>query len=427
MESKINEFKLYDESKRLINVKTYIQKDYIVLELESDTGKYSKEYKLDQLKNIERYFEQSKDLEIALTDLNDLFEEKYTIEEKDEIIILIIIYKKREIKFILDKINENINLSYDSLSAEMKKIIDSNQLILGIDLGTTYSCAAVMIDKNIIIIRNSLGLTTTPSYISFINKNEVYVGELAKLLPSNEKNIIYNIKRLLGKSIDDEEIKNMQKLPFIIKKDNSFNLLKILLKFSNEVDNEEEFYPEQMCSLILKKIKTDAEFYLSKKIGKKVEINNCVITVPAYFNQKQREETENSAKIIGLDVKTMINEPTAASLAYANFSLENAEKKIVVIDFGGGTLDITLLNYKKDSKKIYCDVQFTYGNTNFGGEDFDNELMSKCIESYTETFGNENNIFNDNDKSKAYILRLKRACERAKIKLSSFPSTKIHV
>ena len=123
----------------------------------------------------------------------------------------------------------------------------------------------------------------------------------------------------------------------------------------------------------------------------------------------------------------MINEPTAASLAYANFSLENAEKKIVVIDFGGGTLDITLLNYKKDSKKIYCDVQFTYGNTNFGGEDFDNELMSKCIESYTETLGNENNIFNDNNKSKAYILRLKRACERAKIKLSSFPSTKIHV
>ena len=326
MESKINEFKLYDESKRLIKVKTYIQKDYIVLELESDTGKFSKEYKLDQLKNIERYFSQSNDLEIALADLNDLFEEKYTIEEKDEIIILKITYKRREIKFILDKKNENIDLSYDSLSAEMKKIIDTNQLILGIDLGTTYSCAAVMIDKNIIIIRNSLGLTTTPSFISFINKNEVYVGELAKLLPSNEKNIIYNIKRLLGKSIEDEEIKNMQKLPFIIKKDNTFNLLKILLKFGNENNDEEEFYPEQICSLILKRIKTDAEFYLSKKIGKKIEINNCVITVPAYFNQKQREETENSAKIIGLEVKTMINEPTAASLAYANFSLENAKK-----------------------------------------------------------------------------------------------------
>ena len=103
MESKINEFILYDVSKRLINIKTYIQKDYIVLELESDTGKFSKEYKLDQLKNIERYFSQSNDLEIALADLNDLFEEKYTIEEKDEIIILKITYKRREIKFILDK------------------------------------------------------------------------------------------------------------------------------------------------------------------------------------------------------------------------------------------------------------------------------------------------------------------------------------
>ena len=150
-----------------------------------------------------------------------------------------------------------------------------------------------------------------------------------------------------------------------------------------------------MCSFILKKIKTDAEFYLSKKIGKKVEINNCVITVPAYFNQKQREETENSAKIIGLDVKTMINEPTAASLAYANFSLENAEKKLVVIDFGGGTLDITLLNYKKDANAVYCDVKFTYGNTSFGGEDFDNVLMSKCIEKFSETFWKENEIMND--------------------------------
>ena len=120
----------------------------------------------------------------------------------------------------------------------------------------------------------------------------------------------------------------------------------------------------------------------------------------------------------------MINEPTAASLAYAYGSLENANKKIVVIDFGGGTLDITLLNYKKDENAIYCDVKFTYGNTSFGGEDFDNALMSKCIEKFTETFGKEDEIINDIDKSKAYILRLKRTCERTKIKLSSFPVTK---
>ena len=161
----------------------------------------------------------------------------------------------------------------------------------------------------------------------------------------------------------------MQKLPFNLKKDGKFNLLKIGLNFGDKAnDGEEEFYPEQICSLILKKIKMDAEFYLSKKIGRNILIKNCVISVPAYFNQKQREATYNSAKIIGLEVKTMINEPTAASLAYAYGSLENANKKIVVIDFGGGTLDITLLNYKKDANAVYCDVKFTYGNTNFGGK-----------------------------------------------------------
>jgi molecular chaperone DnaK (HSP70) len=126
-----------------------------------------------------------------------------------------------------------------------------------------------------------------------------------------------------------------------------------------------------------------------KKIGKDINIKNCVLTVPAYFNQKQREATINSAKIIGLDVRTMVNEPTAASLAYAYNSLENADKKIVVIDLGGGTLDITLLRYRKDKEAIYCDIKFTYGNTNFGGEDFDNALMKKCMEQCINTSENK--------------------------------------
>ena len=206
---------LNDEFNKLYDMKTYISKDYLVLKLESESGKYSKQYNLEQLKQIDRYFNMSRNLEEAQKDLNELFGEKYSILEKDEEDVTIQ-FKRNNIKFILDNI-QKVDISYESLSDYMKKIIDGNQLILGIDLGTTYSCAAVMIDNNIIMIRNSLGSTTTPSYISFIDKNEVYVGELAKLLPSNEKNIIYNTKRLLGKNIEDDDIKElMQKLPFTI-------------------------------------------------------------------------------------------------------------------------------------------------------------------------------------------------------------------
>ena len=169
----------------------------------------------------------------------------------------------------------------------------------------------------------------------------------------------------------------------------------------------------------------DSEFYLSNKIGKDIKIKNAVITVPAYFNQKQREATLNSAKILGLNVKTMINEPTAASLAYAYKSLENNDKKIIVIDFGGGTLDITLLRFKRDKDAIYCDVKFTYGNTNFGGEDFDDILISKCLEKYSDI--KKSLISDENYKNKPHYIRLKRACERAKIKLSSLDSTNIYI
>ena len=331
----------------------------------------------------------------------------------------------------------------------MKKIIDDNELILGIDLGTTYSCASVMIDKNIIMIRNSLGSTTTPSFIAFLNKKEVYVGELAKLLPSNAKNIVYNAKRLIGKSIEQKEIKElMRSLPFKLKKDEETNALKIELDFHEDENNEniddkstdskelkkkkteeeideekEDFYIEELCALILKKIIDDSEFYLSKKIGKGIKIKNCVITVPAYFNQKQREATLNSANIIGLKVKAMINEPTAASLTYGFNSKGNTEKKIIVIDFGGGTLDITLLKYIRDENGIYCDVLGTYGDTNFGGEDFDKILMAKCKEKFLNDI-NYNTLV---DKEKLNSVRLKRACERAKIKLSKLKETKIHL
>ena len=296
----------------------------------------------------------------------------------------------------------------------MKKIIDQNDLILGIDLGTTYSCGAIMIEQKIIVIENSLGLRTTPSYVSFLSPNERVVGELAKLRPSDEGNVLFNSKRFLGKNINDKEIIDIKNdLPFKLIEDSQFNNIKMCIQFINHGNNKKEYYPEQISAMILKKIVQDAEYYLSKRIGKYIKINKAVVTVPAYFNQKQREATEQASQIINLKIERMINEPTAASLAYGYKTIENNNKYIIVIDFGGGTLDITLLKFMKTDKGVYCDIKYSYGNTHMGGEDFDYILMKNFI--------NEKNF----EKKNSCNIRLKRACEAAKIKLSTFESTNI--
>ena len=433
---------------KIYNIKFYIDGNKLVVEIEKGESKFSNKYELEKLKEFELLLN-PKTLQDAIEEIKDLLDKQFSIEEKGKNLELIFPHRRHPINFMLNQIDDNIDISYDNLSPEMKKIIDNNELVLGIDLGTTYSCASVMIDKNIIIIRNSLGSTTIPSFIAFLSKTEAYVGQLSKLLPSNSKNIIYNTKRLIGENIQQKEIQEFVKsLSFKIKNEEETNLLQIELNFNEDEDKginfvnnkkkkkktEEEiakeesekqyFYPEQICALIIKKIIEDSEFYLFKKIGKLTKIKNCVLTVPAYFNQKQREATLNSAKIIGLNVKTMINEPTAASLAYGLNSKGNSEKKIIVIDFGGGTLDITLLKYIKDKNGIYCNVLETYGDTNFGGEDFDKILMAKCKEKFLENKKNTNTLIY---KEKLNSVRLKRACERAKIKLSSLEETKIHL
>ena len=319
----------------------------------------------------------------------------------------------------LKKLDKEHDLSYDSLSEEMKKIIDDGELIIGIDLGTTYSCASIMLDEHIIIIENSLGQRTTPSYLCFLEPNEICVGELAKLQPSYEfKNIVYNTKRLLGRNINDKEIKEiLPDLPFDLIEDNNLNQLKININFKTKDGVfQKEYYPEQISALILKKLITDSENYLMKKLKKHIVIKNAVITVPAYFNQKQREATYQAAKIINLNVKRMINEPTAASLAYGYKQIENNNKLITVLDFGGGTLDLTLLQFIKNKNGVYCDIKFSYGDTHFGGEDFDYILMKKCLENVGQ---------NEFDKKLQCNIRLKRACEFAKIKLSTSASTNI--
>ena len=378
----------------------------------TNVKEFCNKFEKSQLSEIERGYE-NQSLDEILDDLLTLLdEEKFEIIDNETYLNFTI--KKTRKKSLNLQLNikiKEINFQYENLSDEMKAIIDKEELILGIDLGTTYSCSCVVIDDNYLIIQNSFGSKTTPSYVAFLSKNKVCVGELAKLLPSFSKNIIYNVKRLIGK--DKIDINNIS-LPFQTAQDKEYNNIKIEVKEPSEPSETSSFYyPEEIYSIILKKIIADSEYYLTKKIGRPIHIKNVVITIPAYFNQKQRRATKIGAEILGLNVKGMINEPTAACLASIYKQEENKTNYIVIIDFGGGTLDITLLKYEKGKDGIYFVVKFTYGDSNFGGENFDFILMEKCT-------GN-NNL----NKNLSNNIRLKRVCESAKIKLSSSTEAEI--
>ena len=417
--------KEYEYNSRKYKILINIELSQILIQIEEMNSNPQKIFRnaftREKLIGIDRYFRMVDSIQEEIGIFKELLDAKnYKIENKnDDEVQLILSYNKNNYIFIpLLKYNFEKELDYSKLTNETKKLIDNNELILGIDLGTTYSCAAVMIDGKIIIIENSLGQRSIPSYVSFFGPYERCVGELAKLRPSEEHKTVYNSKRLLGKKYDDLENEIIiEDLPFTLIEDKTFKKVKIEMIFINDDDNSikeiKEYFPEQISAIILKKILKDSEYYLSKKIGKDIKIKRAVITVPAYFNQNQREATEQAAQIINLKIERMINEPTAASLAYGYKTLENYQKLIVVIDFGGGTLDITLLIFMKNKNGIYYDVKYSFGNTSLGGEDFDYELMKKYIKS---------DIF---EKKLPCNIRLKRACEAAKIKLSTSKSTNI--
>ena len=362
-------------------VNIYIEFSKLVILLEpSDNNPdkiFQNSFNFIESKNFHKSFKGCESIEEVKENLLNIFYDRVPNTEINENgVSLITNFLRQQISIPLKKLDKgNDDLNYNSLSSEMKKIIDDNEIIIGIDLGTTYSCASVMIDDHIIIIENSLGQRITPSYVCFFNPNEICVGEMAKLQPSQEyKTIVYNAKRLLGRNIDDKEIKEIvPDLPFEVKQDKNLNQLYININFKKE--GNKQFYPEQISALILKKLVKDSEYYLTKKLKKQITIKNAVITVPAYFNQKQREATYQAAKIINLNVKRMLNEPTAASLAYGYKTIGNNNKLITVLDFGGGTLDLTLLQFIKNENNVYCDIKFSFGDTNFGGEDFDYILM----------------------------------------------------
>jgi len=275
--------------------------------------------------------------------------------------------------------------------------------VIGIDLGTTNSCVAVMDGKSAKIIENAEGARTTPSMVAFVDDGERLVGQPAKRQAvTNSENTLYAIKRLIGRRHDDAPAKKFAKLmPYkTVKADNGDSWVEV---------NGETYSPSQISSFILRKLKEDAESYLGETV------TEAVITVPAYFNDAQRQATKDAGKIAGLDVLRIINEPTAAALAYG---LDKKDSGIIVVyDLGGGTFDVSVLEVGDG----VFEVKSTNGDTFLGGEDFDQRI----IDHLAEEFQKENGI--DLRSDKLALQRLKEAGEKAKIELSSSTQTEVNL
>ena len=275
--------------------------------------------------------------------------------------------------------------------------------IIGIDLGTTFSCVAVMESGDAKVLENSEGGRTTPSVVAFTDKGERLVGSLAKRQAvTNAQNTVYSVKRLMGQKFDSANVKHWHERASydIVKADNGDAWVKI---------KDKNYSPPEVSAFVLQKMKKTAEDYLGQKVTR------AVITVPAYFNDAQRQATKDAGKIAGLHVERIINEPTAAALAYGLD--KKGDRKIAVFDLGGGTFDISVLELGSG----VFEVKATNGDTFLGGEDFDLTI----VEFLAQEFKKENGI--DLKRDKIALQRLKEASEKAKIELSSSVETDINL
>ncbi len=275
--------------------------------------------------------------------------------------------------------------------------------IIGIDLGTTNSCVAVMEGNQPTVIVNSEGHRTTPSIVAFTENGERKVGDAAKRQAvTNPKNTVFSIKRFMGESYDQVS-KEIARVPYnVARGENNTPRVEI---------NGKQYSPQEISAIILQKMKKTAEDYLRQ------EVTEAVITVPAYFSDSQRQATKEAGKIAGLDVKRIINEPTAAALAYG-LDKKNKNMKVAVYDLGGGTFDISILELGDG----VFEVKSTNGDTHLGGDDFDHAI----IEWLASEFASENGGM-DLKKDPMALQRLKEAAEKAKIELSSQSSTEINL
>jgi molecular chaperone DnaK len=280
--------------------------------------------------------------------------------------------------------------------------------IIGIDLGTTNSCVAILEAGQPKVIENSEGARTTPSIIAYMEDGEILVGAPAKRQAvTNPRNTLYAVKRLIGRKFTDKEVqKDIELMPFeIVKADNSDAWVQV---------RDKKLAPPQVSAEVLRKMKKTAEDYLG------YEVTEAVITVPAYFNDAQRQATKDAGRIAGLDVKRIINEPTAAALAFGLDKAGGRDRKIAVYDLGGGTFDVSIIEIADVDGEKQFEVLSTNGDTFLGGEDFDQRVIDHIIDEFKKLNGV------DLSKDPIALQRIKSAAERAKIELSSGQQTELN-
>ncbi len=280
--------------------------------------------------------------------------------------------------------------------------------IIGIDLGTTNSCVAIMEGGQPKVIENSEGARTTPSIIAYQEDGEILVGAPAKRQAvTNPRNTLFAVKRLIGRKFDEKEVqKDIGLMPYeIMKADNGDAWIAV---------RDKKLAPPQISAEVLRKMKKTAEDYLGE------EVTEAVITVPAYFNDAQRQATKDAGRIAGLDVKRIINEPTAAALAFGLDKSGKGDRKIAVYDLGGGTFDVSIIEIADVDGEMQFEVLSTNGDTFLGGEDFDQRLIDHIIEEFKKINGL------DLAKDPIALQRIKASAERAKIELSSAQQTEIN-
>ncbi|CAF2134855.1 unnamed protein product [Rotaria magnacalcarata] len=293
-----------------------------------------------------------------------------------------------------------------SNAAEQSKKSDVGTVI-GIDLGTTYSCVGIFKNGRIDIIANDQGNRITPSYVAFTSDGERLIGDAAKnQLTSNPENTVFDIKRLMGREFNDPSVQqDIKHFPFRVVNKNSKPAIQI-----NIGEEQKTFAPEEISAMILGKMREIAEAYLGKNV------THAVVTVPAYFNDAQRQATKDAGTISGLTIMRIINEPTAAAIAYG-LDKKEGEKNILVFDLGGGTFDVSLLTIDNGVFEVVA----TNGDTHLGGEDFDQRVMEHFIKLFKKKTGK------DVRKDHRAIQKLRREVEKAKRTLSSQHQTKIEI
>ena len=281
--------------------------------------------------------------------------------------------------------------------------------IIGVDLGTTNSCVSLLDGKQIKIIENAEGGRTMPSVVAYLQDGEILVGAPAKRQAvTNPKNTLYAIKRLIGRRFDDAEVqKDIQITPYqIVKADNGDAWVEV---------NGKKMAPPQVSAEVLRKMKETAEAFLGEPV------TEAVITVPAYFNDSQRQATQDAGRIAGLEVKRIINEPTAAALAFGMDKVDAGDRKIAVFDLGGGTFDVSIIEIADVDGDKQFEVLSTNGDTFLGGEDFDQRIIEYIIDEFKKEQGV------DLSKDVLALQRLKEAAEKAKIELSSTTQTDVNL